>query len=282
MLGIVLNGGGAKGAYQLGVWKYIIEIGLDRYISVFIGSSVGALNAVLFANGDYTQAEAIWTSDGLREEIIPSLHIKDIFKRKSLYRSRKGLANIINSVDFLRSRENSRKVYATYSKLSLGVRRGKKACVSKKNESIDQKFFSFLYSKNYAVEVNSLPKDESTKLLLATSALPLVFPAEKIGGKKFRDGGLNDNCPVNPLLDNEKCSDIIVIHLKERKKECTYDSPFIHEIFPSRSLGNLITGTLNFDRDKRNNEITLGYNDARTIYAPTLTALCRKYQKFAA
>ena len=174
MLGIVLNGGGAKGAYQLGVWKYIIEIGLDRYISVFIGSSVGALNAVLFANGDYTQAEAIWTSHGLREEIIPSLHIKDIFKRKSLYRSRKGLANIINSVDFLRSRENSRKVYATYSKLSLGVRKGKKACVSKKNESIGQKFFSFLYSKNYAVEVNSLPKEESTKLLLATSALPFV------------------------------------------------------------------------------------------------------------
>ena len=137
MLGIVLNGGGAKGAYQLGVWKYIIEIGLDRYISVFIGSSVGALNAVLFANGDYTQAEAIWTSDGLREEIIPSLHIKDIFKRKSLYRSRKGLANIINSVDFLRSRENSRKVYATYSKLSLGVRKGKKSMCLKK-ERIDR------------------------------------------------------------------------------------------------------------------------------------------------
>lgn len=281
-LGIVLNGGGAKGSYQLGIWKYMREIGLDRHVSVFIGSSVGALNAVLFANGDYYQAESIWTRDGLREEILPSLHIKEIIKRRSILRSRKGLERIIEGVGFSRIRKSNKKVYATCSKLSLGFRKSKKSRIEKKNKPMDERFFSFLYSKCNAIEINSLTEDESTKMLLASSALPFVFPAEKISGTKFRDGGLNDNCPVNPLLEKENCSDIIVIHLNERKDECTYDTPFIHEIFPSHSLGNFFTGTLKFGREKMRRNIALGYNDARTIYAPALSALCRKYEEAAA
>ena len=33
-LGLALGGGGGKGAYQIGVWKYLAEIGLDSYVSV--------------------------------------------------------------------------------------------------------------------------------------------------------------------------------------------------------------------------------------------------------
>ena len=31
-LGLVLDGGGGKGAYQIGVWKYLKEVGLDNNI----------------------------------------------------------------------------------------------------------------------------------------------------------------------------------------------------------------------------------------------------------
>ena len=47
-LGLVFSGGGGKGGYQIGVWKYLHEIGLDQYVTAVSGTSVGALNAMLF------------------------------------------------------------------------------------------------------------------------------------------------------------------------------------------------------------------------------------------
>ena len=51
-IGLVLSGGGAKGAYEVGVWAALEQLGLTGSIDGIIGSSVGALNAVLFALGD--------------------------------------------------------------------------------------------------------------------------------------------------------------------------------------------------------------------------------------
>jgi predicted acylesterase/phospholipase RssA len=57
--GIVLAGGGGRGAYQIGCWKKLKEFGLDRF-SVISGTSVGALNAALIAAGDVPQAMRLW------------------------------------------------------------------------------------------------------------------------------------------------------------------------------------------------------------------------------
>ena len=59
-IGLVLAGGGGKGAYQIGVWKYLHECGLDQYVCAVSGTSVGALNAALFASGNYQRAEDLW------------------------------------------------------------------------------------------------------------------------------------------------------------------------------------------------------------------------------
>ena len=58
--GLVLAGGGGKGAYQIGVWKALREFGLEEEIAAVSGVSVGALNAVLFGLGSLDQAEDIW------------------------------------------------------------------------------------------------------------------------------------------------------------------------------------------------------------------------------
>ena len=58
-LGLVLGGGGAKGAYQVGCWKALRACGVTQFSAV-AGTSVGALNAVLVAQGDYDKAESIW------------------------------------------------------------------------------------------------------------------------------------------------------------------------------------------------------------------------------
>ena len=56
-IGLVLSGGGGKGAYELGVWKALKELNLNKYISVFSGTSIGAFNAALFAMDDLEKAE---------------------------------------------------------------------------------------------------------------------------------------------------------------------------------------------------------------------------------
>ena len=56
--GIVLEGGGARGAYQIGAWKALKEAGIQ--IQGAAGTSVGALNGALICMDDFETAEKIW------------------------------------------------------------------------------------------------------------------------------------------------------------------------------------------------------------------------------
>ena len=56
--GLVLEGGGARGAYQIGAWHALQEAGVK--INAVAGTSVGALNAALICMGDLEIAEDIW------------------------------------------------------------------------------------------------------------------------------------------------------------------------------------------------------------------------------
>lgn len=55
--GLVLEGGGAKGAYQIGAWKALREAGVK--IRGVAGTSVGALNGALICMGDMDRAEGL-------------------------------------------------------------------------------------------------------------------------------------------------------------------------------------------------------------------------------
>ena len=56
--GIVFDGGGARGAYQIGAWKALHEAGVK--INAVAGTSVGALNGALLCMGDLEKAEKLW------------------------------------------------------------------------------------------------------------------------------------------------------------------------------------------------------------------------------
>ena len=57
--GIVLDGGGARGAYQIGAWKALKEAGVK--INAVAGTSVGALNGALICMDDVENAVRIWS-----------------------------------------------------------------------------------------------------------------------------------------------------------------------------------------------------------------------------
>ena len=57
--GLVFDGGGARGAYQIGAWRALTEAGVK--IEAVAGTSVGALNGALVCMGNLEQAERIWS-----------------------------------------------------------------------------------------------------------------------------------------------------------------------------------------------------------------------------
>ncbi|EEV21414.1 phospholipase, patatin family [Treponema vincentii ATCC 35580] len=71
-VGLVLSGGGAKGAYEVGVWKALTDVGITDRISVISGTSVGALNAGLFVCTPVKEAEKLWRNEvGIDTFLMP-------------------------------------------------------------------------------------------------------------------------------------------------------------------------------------------------------------------
>ena len=76
---IALEGGGARGAYQIGAWKALREAGIK--FNAVSGTSVGALNAALMCMDDYERAVRLWSDIRLRDIINMNEDDEPIFKR---------------------------------------------------------------------------------------------------------------------------------------------------------------------------------------------------------
>ncbi|MGP1512066.1 MAG: patatin-like phospholipase family protein [Treponema sp.] len=259
--GLVLAGGGGKGAYQVGVWKYLTEVGIAENISVLSGASVGALNAVLFTLVSCKTAELIWTR--AVEDKILAPHEKSFstiddglsFITKGFFDtalssfgsiaengiwSRDGLLEIMQSIP-LENLHHSKSppVYA--------------ACTA-----VLPKFGTEYF------RLNGYDVPQIRKILLASSAIPLVFRPESIDGTLYLDGGLTCNVPLAPLI-RRRCTLAIVIALSD-DAEISPAPPSqmsVITIHPSEPLGKL--DTLNFSSERMRHLIRLGYEDARRI-----------------
>ena len=268
-LGIVLDGGGGRGAYQIGVWKYLKESKLYNSISAISGTSVGGLNSCLFALSEYNLAETIWTQK-IQDKILSiDIDIKEICSKIALqfgiqnfvpgasiisfftmlstrgYFSRKGLIEIID--EYINLNELSKMEFPIYA-----------TCV-------ELPLFETRYFK-----LNGYDTETIKKILLATSAIPIIFPKEEIEGKYYYDGGIKDNSPITPLYE-EGCTDIIVIHLKaDEILKDRREGVNIYEICPQEDLGNFFKGTLDFSTEGAYRRIEQGYRDAKEILHPVV------------
>ena len=74
--GLVFCGGGGRGSYQIGVWKALDELGITKQIKAVSGTSVGALNAALFASKTQKEAADIWSSIN-QNDIISEKEFKE-------------------------------------------------------------------------------------------------------------------------------------------------------------------------------------------------------------
>ncbi len=107
-------------------------------------------------------------------------------------------------------------------------------------------------------------------MLLATSAIPVIFPNEMINGSHYCDGGcpvVGDNIPIRPVYE-KGVDTIIVIRLKRGQKTDRryYPKARVIEIMPSQDLGNVVTGMLDFTPEGSARRFELGYRDAKNVF----------------
>lgn len=260
-LGIALAGGGARGAYQIGAWKALKEAGLDKHISAYSGASVGSLNAVLFAMGDYDLAEKTWLSLDKDSLFNIEKHIyKRIFKEKLNFLNRGVLSTrklermLAETVDF--SKLANKDVYVATTHLG-----------DEKSTFFDliRTNYKHYFKKDQQIKYSNLrdlEEDDVLKTLLASCAIPIVFRPINIGTETFYDGGVLDNTPYQPLVD-AGCDTIIVIDLftfsAMRMKKV--EGVQIYTIFPKKSL----RGVLDFSHKFIERRFELGYHDMKAL-----------------
>lgn len=274
-VGLVLAGGGGKGAYQIGVWKALKEFGVDKNISTVSGASVGALNAILFAQGEYKIAEDVWlniSSDDILNVDIEKLagHLPNRLKSKKVinffkshgFFSREGLINIMDKYINFNSISNL-DIFASCSDVTQYPPSIREVSATT-NCIIGKKFGRETYFK-----LNNYSTDEIKTILLASSALPFIFDTEEIDGRIYYDGGLCDNAPVKPVYD-AGCRIIFVIHLSRGNiiDHNKFPDAQILEIIPQDDQGGLVKGTLDFTAEGARRRIEQGYNDTIRILKP--------------
>lgn len=253
--GLVLEGGGAKGAYQIGAWKALREEGVK--IKGISGVSVGALNGALICMDDFERAEEIWKNIDYSHVMAVSNDTMEALKRKDF--KSLNLQELISSG--LQIVKDGGFDITPLKNLIAQV-----VGDEEKIKNSERELFVVTYSvsdrKELAVDVRSGETGNIKDMLLA-SAYFMAFKNEKLGGKRYVDGGGFNNVPINVLIDRGY-EDIIVIRIygwgfdKEKVTKIP-DGIRVSHIAPRQDLG----GILEFDKKQARKNMTLGYYDAK-------------------
>ena len=256
--GLVLEGGGAKGAYQIGAWRALREAGIR--IRGVAGASVGALNGAMICMNDLEKAEYLWENisyskvmdvddelmERLRKGRLRSEHVKKILNEGFRF-LREGGVDVTPLRCLIEATVDEDKIRRSPCDLYVVT-------------------YSLTDRKKIYVNLKETEPGMMKDMLLA-SAYFLAFKNEPLHGKKYADGGGVNNVPVDILVEKGYENIIVVrIYGLGRDTEKTLRIPQgtqVYHIAPRQDLG----GILEFDRKKCKRNMQLGYLDAkRMIY----------------
>lgn len=225
-IGLVLSGGMAKGAYQIGALRALNSFVPPSEIKYISCASIGVLNGYAYATENLDRAEEMWNSicgDDTR------LLISQILRSSML-------------------QQNIKNIYHADKKLSSVF-----YC-----SLLDWEHRSIVYKDLSAVDHNLIPR-----YLKASVAMPVYNRSVQIGNTAYFDGAMIDNIPVYPLLKHN-LDYIICIYFDDTcyKFENSYfDNKIINITFPSQ--GSLKQSVI-FKQDSIQEMIRSGYD--RTMY----------------
>ncbi len=250
MIGISLEGGGTKGAYQVGVFKAFKECNIK--IDGATGTSIGSFNAAMIIKDDYAGLEKFWLTEDLSSIMG---FIEDMnFKKNNIFDDIKEnlipILSIIKNegidVEPLRALINS---YINEKKI--------------RNSNKDYGLTTYKISEEKSMNLfkEDIPIGKLADYIVASCFLPVFKPIKLDDDSYFLDGGFHDVSPSN-MLEEKGYNKIYVVELKaigvQKKK---HNKAEIIKISPSRSLGSM----LNTNRDNFKKNIEIGYYDAIKI-----------------
>jgi len=188
---LVISGGGAKGAFAVGVLKFLFsEYGDSGWFAITGGTSTGALispMAALMSTSNSTREEACETL----VRVYTTVKTSDILKKRNIFQwichqeclnTNDPLNNLIHRefrqewFDWLKEDEAPH-CYVTYVNYKNGM------------------------SKDVSPKENNISREEFIQAILASAGIPIIVKSTKIGGNACYDGGVRDLLPFKRAID---------------------------------------------------------------------------------
>lgn len=182
---LILSGGGARGAYEIGVWKHLCE--MKWRPDLICGTSVGAINgAAITAGLPLEDLLMLWKSiERGRIFRIP------IWRRILNFILRRGFMAYMDTGP-LRS--------LLVSEIEIGNIR--KSEIELVISAVNVLSSEIAYFNNSSIGIDHI---------MASSAIPVLFPWQYIGGKPYWDAGAMVNTPIAPAVEREAKEIIVVL-----------------------------------------------------------------------
>lgn len=217
-LALVMTGGGARGAYQVGLLRFLAKRYPEIRFRILSGVSAGAVNAAHLAQHRGTFVQAIDELTGLWEELMPETVFRvdapsllwNVFRSGTqLVAGGTTAPRVQGMVDTEPLRQMLTEVLAPVDDELLGIDynldRGvlNAVAISTTNYTTGQ---SVTWVQGRDIETWQRPNRRAvtTKVgvdhVMASAALPIFFPAVRIGQSWYGDGGIRLSAPLSPAL----------------------------------------------------------------------------------
>ena len=250
MKGLVLEGGGTKGAYQIGAYKALKDLGLE--FQGVTGTSIGALNGAYIIQNDIEVMEDIW----LTYDYTHFMNIDEESYEK--YKNMDFTVKNFNVVIELINKAVRNEGIDLSPLRQLLEKTLNEETIRKTNK--DFGLVTVCWDKKinpHPLYLEDIPKGRLVDYLIASSSLP-IFKLDRMDEKLYLDGMFSDNMPIS-LLENKGYTDIVVIRLMDdfigKINLNKHQNINVKTIIPSDYLG----GVLNKDKDSVEKNINLGY-----------------------
>jgi NTE family protein len=242
-VGFVLSGGGSRGAYEAGIIHYLrtdLKKRLGRHVPIDIvtGTSVGAINAAFLAatqqdpDSQAEQMVSAWRA--LRIEELISLRVRDVLRAAKMLLGAdppppapgsfrygglldtSGLERFVLRVIPWRGIDRSlrEKHLHAISVSATHVGTGHTVVFLSSAEPVPREWSRDPFVRHRAARIGP-------RHVLASAAIPMLFPAVKIGEEFFTDGGLRQNTPMSPAirLGADRLLLVSLRHVKQAPKQ---------------------------------------------------------------
>lgn len=192
-IGLALGGGGARGSYQIGILKALDEANILKEIHHISGTSIGAINTLMVMGKlSYDRMIEIWEKI-TNSDIYGSGADRFKMDRLGIFSLQDAFNTLCREVSLSEIRNSKIQGYATSAKI-------------KKDSLIDQVLIHRMEKEVFHLNEFNDPH----RAVLASASIPVLFGSTTIGTDHYVDGGALDNCPIQPLLD-QNCDIIIAV-----------------------------------------------------------------------